>query len=443
VPAGPRDAPPGMRAPAGTGDPAYPPLRRARYAQAVIVAIAFFTAMDIYVISLLVEPIKHELRLTDVQVGIANTTVLYGAYALFCIPMGLLVDRSNRVRMLAVALVVWCLGLLLTGLSSGVWLLVASKAALGVANAITLPAAMSLLADYFPPERRAMATTSYGLGQGFGQAGAIFIGGLGLGALTQLAAGGAPLLFGLTPWRMVSLGFAAAGLALIPAVLSLREPARMEVRQHGGTGRLHELWSFRGFLLPLLAGTTCLSGMSTGVMSWIPPALTRLYGQQPGDFAGWFGAVSLVSVLAGMLAGGKLGEYFHRQEGRAGVLRPAAFAAALCVPASCVAMMPDLAWFAISSICFTICYAVSISIPMIAITFRIPNELRGAVMGLYIVTVSLGGAIAAPLVALAGTALGGDAMLGRAMALVGAPSALLAALCFWWASRGGDGQVSE
>lgn len=420
---------------AETSPSAYPSLRRARYAQAIIVAIAFFTAMDIYVISLLVEPIKHELALTDVEVGLANTTVLYGAYALFCIPMGLLVDRSNRVRMLAVAMILWCLGLLLTALSKGLWLLVASKAILGVANAITLPAAMSLLADYFSPERRAMATTSYGLGQGIGQAGAIFIGGLGLGALTHMTAGGADLLFGLTPWRMVSLGFAVAGILLVPAILSLREPHRMEVQQAGG-GSIRELWAFRGFLFPLLAGTTFLSGMSTGVMSWMPPALTRLYGQQPGDFAGWFGVVSLASVLAGMLAGGRLSEYFRRREGRGSVMWPAAFAALLCAPASFVAMMPDLFWFAAAAICFTIAFAVAITIPMIAINFRIPNELRGAVMGLYIVTVSLGGAAAAPFVAIASGRLGGDAMLGHGMAMVGAPAAIMAALCFWWASRG-------
>lgn len=412
----------------------YPGLARARYSQAVLVAIAFFTAMDIYVISLLIEPMKHDLGLTDVEVGIANTSVLYGAYALFCIPMGMLVDRANRVRMLAVAMALWCLGLLLAGLSTGLWLLVASKVVLGIANAITLPASMSLLADYFAPERRAMATTSYGLGQGFGQAGAIFIGGLGLGVLTQQAMLDSTFLFGLAPWRIVSLLFAAAGALLVPVTLSLREPPRLEARQAGG-GSLGELWSYRGFLIPLLAGTTCLSGMSTAVLTWLPAAITRVYGQQPGEFASWFGTVSLVAILAGMLAGGKLGERFHRREGREGVLRPAAFAAIVCAPASFMATMPDLVWFAASTICFTIAYAIAISVPMIAINFRIPNELRGAVMGCYIVTVSLGGAFAAPLVALVSSALGGDAMLGQGIALVGAPFACCAALCFWWATR--------
>jgi hypothetical protein len=73
---------------------------------------------------------------------------------------------------------------------------------------------------------------------------------------------------------------------------------------------------------------------------------------------------------------------------------------------------------------------------MVAISFTIPNELRGVVMGFYVVTVSLGGAFAAPLVAMASAAFGGDAMLGHGMAAVGAPFALMASACFWWASRG-------
>lgn len=416
------------------GDRHYPDLGVARRAQILFVAIAFFTAMDIYVISLLVEPIKHELGLSDVQVGLANTTVLYAAYALFCIPMGMLVDRVNRVWLLVAAMLLWCTGLVITALSGGLWPLMLSKAVLGIANAITLPAAMSLIGDYFAPRHRAMATSSYAIGQGLGQGGAIIIGGLGLGALAAVSAGPGGLPFGLSPWRVLSLAFAAGGVLLIPLLALLREPPRMEVRDRGG-GTLVELWAFRTFLLPLLGGTTFLSGMSTGILSWIPPALTRLYGQQPADFAGWFGAVSLGASVVGLLAGGKLADHLLRRGDRGGITRPAAIAALLCAPASFLAMMPSLIGFAIAAVTFIVAYAIAISIPVIAINFRIPNELRGLVMGLYVVTVSLGGALSGPLVALVSEWLGGEARLGESMALVGAPLAMLASLCLWWTTR--------
>ena len=395
--------------------------------------MAFFTAMDIYLISLLVEPIKQELALTDVEVGLANSSTLYLAYAVFCVPAGILVDRANRVRMLAGAILLWCLGLVLTGLSSGIALLAGSKLVLGLANAISLPAAMSLLADHFAPGRRAMATASYGIGQGMGQAGAIFVGGLGLGALTDYAGSHPDALFGLAPWRVVSLAFAAGGLLLLPLLLTLREPARMERREEGA--RFGELWDYRTFLGPLLAGTMCLSGMSTAILSWIPPALTRLYGQQPGEFAGWFGLVSLTAGIAGLLGGGLLVRATYRRGGDGRLMRPAAIGALLCAPASCVALTPDAGWFAATTALFIIAYAIAISIPVIAITFRIPNELRGLAMGLYVVTVALAGAVSGPLVAVASGLLGGEAMLGWGMALVGAPFALLAAAAFASISR--------
>lgn len=412
---------------------AYPSPARARHAQVLLVVIALFTAMDVYVISLLLEPIKLDLGLTDVEVGLANTSVLYGAYALFCLPMGILADRRNRIGLLAGAMILWCLGLALTALSTGLWLLVLSKVLLGIANAVTLPASMSLLGDYFPPERRALATSSYGMGQSIGQSAAILVGGIGLGALQKAAAGDPHMLFGLHPWRVLSLAFAAAGLVLVPLLLTVREPKRMEVREARG-GSFREVWAYRAFLLPLLAGTMFIAGAATAVLSWIPPALSRLYGQSPADFAGWFSAVSLVAGLAGMLAGAKLVEFFqHRAEGQS-ILLPAALAALVCAPTAFVATMPGLPSFAVCALVFIVAYAIVISVPVISINLRMPNELRGAVMGLYVITVSLAGALASPLVAVTGGWLGGDHMLGRGMALVGGTCSLLAAFSFWRAA---------
>ncbi|MGN6821049.1 MAG: MFS transporter [Sphingomonas sp.] len=414
--------------------PAYPGLGEARLSQIVLMAIALFTAMDIYVVSLLIEPIKHDLGLTDVEVGFANTTTLYAAYGLLCIPMGVLVDRLRRVRMLAVALTLWCGGLAVTGLSSGLAMLVAGKIMLGAANAITVPAAMSLFSDYFAPERRSMAISSYGMGQVLGQAAAILIGGWGFGALTGLSASDPRALFGLAPWRCVSLLFALGGLAILPFLLRLREPARQEVRAVNG-GSVRELWAYRGFLLPLFVGTACIAGAGTGVMAWIPPVLTRVYGQQPGDFAGWFGAVALISGLGGFFLAGRVATIIERRSGRGRLAWPAMVAALCCAPATLMAVMPSLPLFALWVTIFTIGYAVALAITIIALNFGVPNELRGAAIGINVVAISIAGALAGPLVAFVGEIAGG---LGVAIALVGGPLSLIGAFCFHRVS-GGEG----
>lgn len=417
----------------GTGSPArYPGIARARFAQAVLAFIAVFTTMDAGIVVLLIEPIKHEIGLTDIQVGLINTTVYYIAYGLLCMPMGMLADRWNRTRLLTCAATLWCFGLMLMGTAQGLVALILAKIVLGAASAITYPAALSLYSDYFPPSRRARATSTYILGQVAGQALAILVGGSGF-AFIAAATASNPVL-GLSPWRIMFILFAALGLLLIPALIALKEPARQEVVQRGGA-TFRELWVYRHVLTPLFAGMMFFTFASIGVVSWIAPALMRVYGQQPGDFATWLSLVQLAAGIAGVLAAGRLSEVAHRRGGRGSVMLPAALAAALCAPASWMATAPNLSWFAAGLFVFMTCSAVAMAIPVIAINFRIPNELRGLTMGLNVVLISLAGACAAPLVAAISHALGGDQMIGLAMALTSAPFALLAALCFWSATR--------
>lgn len=417
-----------------TGAPAYPSPGRARYAQGVLAALALFSAMDLYVVGLLIEPIKHDLGLTDVQLGIAHATTFYLAYGLLATPMGMLVDRLVRVRMLLAAVILWCGGLALTGFARDVTMLAAAKALLGVANAITYPAAMSLMADHFAPDKRALATMSYPMGQALGQVGALLIGGLGYSALVGIAAADGGALLGLAPWRVIPLLFAGFGLLLIPPLLGMREPQRME-RGEEASGSFAKLWAYRRFLVPLFVGMACLSGMSTGIQTWFAPALMRLYRLQPGDFAVGFSIQMLVASLIALAASSALVNLARARGGDRLLLLPAAVAALFCAPASFMTMMPDVLWFAAFSGVFTIASGIAIAIPVIAISLRLPNELRGLTMGLYVVLISLTGAFGPPLVGLVSGALGGEMMLGQAMAAVGAPFAVLAGLSFWVATR--------
>jgi MFS family permease len=116
---------------------------------------------------------------------------------------------------------------------------------------------------------------------------------------------------------------------------------------------------------------------------------------------------------------------------------PAALSALVCAPASMMAMAPNVTLFAVGMTIFQLGGAVAIVVPVIAINFRIPNELRGRTFGLYVISAAIGGSLSAPTVATVSAFLGGDAMLGRAMAGVGAPLALLAAACLAMTMRSG------
>lgn len=416
----------------------YPGPGRARYAQLVLASIAVFTTMDMQIVGLLAEPMKHDLGLTDVQLGLAHATSFYAAYGLLATPMGMLVDRLVRVRMLVAAMILWCGGLALTGMSTDFCMLAAAKTILGVANAITYPAAMSLMADHFAPAKRAFATMSYPMGQTLGQVGALLVGGLGYSSLVGMVAANPDALHGLAPWRVVPLLFAMLGLFLLPLLFAMREPARMEMGERG-RGSLRKLWAYRRFLLPLFAGMTFLAGASTGVQVWFAPALMRLYNLQPGDFAIGFSIQMLATSLISLAASSTLVNLARDRGGDRLLMLPAAIAATLCAPAAFMALTPNVIWFAAFSAVFAVAGGIAIAIPVIAISLRIPNELRGLTMGLYVVLISVTGAIGSPLVGFVSGILGGEMMLGHAMAAVGAPFALLAGLSFWIATRAGPG----
>ena len=408
--------------------PEYPTLGRARYAQYVLGAAALFAGMDAGIVALLLEPIKHDLGLTDIQAGIANSTVYSVAYGLLSVPMGLFVDRTSRVRLVFMAMLMWSVSLVLAASATGFWTLAIAKAIMGAAAAALFPAALSLFGDYFPPERRAPATATFPLGQILGGAAAVFVGGLAYDAFGQLRAADPEALAGLAPWRAVFGAAALAALPIIILILFMREPKRMETREQGG-GTWGELWAFRGFLIPLFLGVVCINGLSAGIVTWAAPALMRLYGQQPGDFAGWYAAVTLGAGVVGVAASGKLVDWARRNGGYSAVMIPAAIAALVCAPASAMAMAPSVTLFAVGMTVFMLGFSIAIVVPAIAINFQIPNELRGRTFGLYIVAGAMGSSLSAPGVATLSTFLGGEAMLGRAMAGVGAPLALLAAGC--------------
>lgn len=415
-----------------TATTGYPSLNKARYAQYLLAFVTLYTTMDVGVGKLLLEPMKVELGMTDVEVGFANVTASYLTYGLLAIPAGILADRFSRVRLMLLSLLLWTAGLTVVGFAASLEMVVAGKLVLGAAMALSYPAIMSLFADYFAPDRRATATATIPIAQTVGAATAVLIGGLGYSALTEMVKHDPGLLWGIAPWRALLIGFALGGLLLIPFLARLKEPRRMEVGEVRN-GKLRELWAYRRFLAPLIVGIMALSGVASGVTIWIAPALMRLYGQEPGDFATWMSALALVTGLGGAFLSGQLAQRVHSRGGN--MMAAAALAAAVGALGSFVAMMPNVLWFGVAMGVASLANSVAIAIPVIAVNYRIPNELRGLTMGLYIVLLALVGGIMAPLVAMASELLGGEMMLGRAMALVGVPFSILATLCFWKAAQ--------
>jgi predicted MFS family arabinose efflux permease len=82
---------------------------RLAYSTALICGASFFSYLDRAGLSILVEPIKSDLNLSDAQIGLLTGIAFSLTYALFGIPLARLTDTGNRTRLLAICLGVWSL----------------------------------------------------------------------------------------------------------------------------------------------------------------------------------------------------------------------------------------------------------------------------------------------------------------------------------------------
>ncbi|MFT4714402.1 MAG: MFS family permease, partial [Candidatus Azotimanducaceae bacterium] len=151
--------------------------REANYVLAVLFVVIMLNFLDRQVISIVAEPIKQEMGLSDKQIGLMTGLSFALFYTTLAIPVALLADRWHRSRIIAIAIGIWSVMTMLCGAASNFVQLFLARVGVGIGESASGPASHSLIADYFPPERRASALGVYGAA-------------VPLGAFIALAGGG-------------------------------------------------------------------------------------------------------------------------------------------------------------------------------------------------------------------------------------------------------------
>jgi len=106
--------------------------------------------VDRQILSLLVEPIKRDLHITDTQVSLLAGLGFVLFYSVLGLPIGRWVDRGMRPRIVALGVAVWSLMTAATGLARTFGQLFVARVGVGVGEATLGPAAVSIIADQFP-----------------------------------------------------------------------------------------------------------------------------------------------------------------------------------------------------------------------------------------------------------------------------------------------------
>jgi MFS family permease len=365
------------------------------------------------------EGAKAELGLSDYAVSVVTGVSAAVPLALLSIPIGILVDRFARVRLLILLAALWTAGTVLTALVSDAQILFVARMMTATGATGGLTAALSLAADLCRPEERGRATLVVSLGQRVGIAAAFGLAGWLFGQFVHDMIGG----FGhAAPWRRVHLALAIVVGTLSLPLLFMREPERHEVESdtHARFGVVFlELWARRGFLLPLFAGQIGVVMADTAAAVWAPAVLSRSYGQHPQDFAGWLGLMIFGTGIVGAVLGGVSADLGQKGTRRGGILLGAVIAAGIGIPVGLFSIMPNVTMLAVALGVLVTCGTITGIVVAIVLTVLLPNELRGLCIGLFIAMAGLiGYGVAPPLVAAVSQMLGGEQHLNLALAIV-------------------------
>ena len=194
------------------------------YVLGVLVVVYVLNFIDRQIISILALDIKHDLGLTDSDMGFLGGAAFAVFYALFGIPLGRLADNWSRVRLLSLGLSLWSAMTALSGFAQNQLQLTLARMGVGIGEATASPTAYSLISDYFPKRQRATALAIYSSGLYLGGGVSLLIGAK-IGQTWNAAyPGDGPL--GLVGWQAAFLAVGIPGLLVALWVASLREPIR-------------------------------------------------------------------------------------------------------------------------------------------------------------------------------------------------------------------------
>lgn len=256
---------------------------------------------------ILIEHIKRDLRVSDTVIGLITGPAFSIVFALSAFPIARISDSRSRKVVLGFAILVWSGFTAAAGLTRTSLQLIVSRAGVALGEAGCVPAAHSLIADYFSPTSRGFAI-------------AVFMAGAILGTAIALVAGGWVAQYHSWRWAMYMVG--ASGLVLSTLMFfTIREPSREKAPARKPAGPVAEGYVAmlrNKIILHSIAGGSllCLSAGSTG--AWLPSYIQRHFGLNVGIVGLTLGLTFLVVGLVGALAGGIVNDMLARRGGGAG-----------------------------------------------------------------------------------------------------------------------------
>ncbi len=276
-----------------------------------------FSFMDRQILSILLEDIRSEFVLSDMQLGLLSGIAFALFYATLGIPIARLADRFNRVNIVSIAVAVWSAMTVLCGAAASFWQLFLARVGVGIGEAGGSPPSHSIISDYFKDDERSFALSIYSLGTS-------------LGMLFGLVMGGFVAEYFGWRWAFVCAGVPGLALAIL-LKMTVREPQRggaestpadtpreipvTEQTKDSMLATFKVLWANRAYRAVNIAHMLGVF-VGYGFTVWKPPLYLRQFDLSQSEVGMVVGFTSAAFGVPGMLLGGFLADRLFRRDVR-------------------------------------------------------------------------------------------------------------------------------
>lgn len=371
-------------------DAPYPAPAVGWYATIILALLYWLSILDRFIISLLVDPIKEDMGITDMQFGMLHGLAFSLTFCLLGLVAGTFADRFSRRKVIYLCVTIWSLATAACGLATQFWHLLLARVGVGVGEAGLNPSATSMLSDLFPRDRLTTAMAVYAMGATVGSGTAFMVGGMIIDWVSQFESLSLPLVGAIHPWQAVFfiIGIPGALLALI--IFTLPEPVRRNQVAvslskgfwKSGFGSYGDLMKFIGarrrFFFSHYAGFGLASLLISGSGVWYPAHMGRTYGWSAGEIGLYLGLTLMVVGVIGKLLCGFCVDALYRRGHKDAQFIWYAGCLVLAGPIAIFTMSSSNPWIFLGGIGV----AMVLLSPMMACCYAAlnlvtPNQLRG------------------------------------------------------------------
>lgn len=356
----------------------------------VLTLVYALNIADRYVLSTLMEPIRQEFDLSDSALGLVTGVGLAIFYVTAGIPLGVLADRVNRKKMIVAALGAWSVMTALCGLSQSFVHLLLARIGVGVGEAGGTPPSQSMMADYFPPAKRAFAASIYALGVPIGSA----VGGV-VAAMVAQAYG----------WRAALFAAAAMSIPVVLLALTLREPRRGQYDAAPAADQL----AVKVGLAPtiafirnskaafhLIAGATVATFSGMGLVWWTPSFLSRSHGLTVGEAGVQVGLMNGIGGTIAMVLSTLFMIYLSRRPTYALAYFLAGLTAIITIPAVLAHALRETG-LVLANLWLLVALANIYIGPTLALLHNLfPSRMRGTAVAIILFTANIANLVVSP-----------------------------------------------